>query len=173
MNSTKTPDENLLNAQLDFFMNAPHEEFDEYLTEIGANRVEMSNKAKDALDRALENYAKTKEAAEALASLTPGQQKIVAQKLGIRRNILTALREHRVDVASIPRHFLARLSIELAQTVEAIVKALDGPAPRALAGQYKSDEKPNITHQRVPFEQLLREASMSEEEISQLMRNSN
>ena len=170
MNVKKTPDENLLDAQLDFILNAPQEQIEQYLAETGSNLAEMNTKAKFAFDRALESHTKTK-ATEALASLTPAQQKVVAQNLSIRRSVLTAFREHRVDVASIPRHFLARLANELGQAVDSLATALSGPAPRALGGQYKSDVKPDATIERVPFEQLLREAAMSEDEISTLMSN--
>jgi len=171
MNVKKTPDENLLDAQLDFILNAPQEQIEQYLAETGSNLAEMNTKAKFAFDRALESHAKAKEAAQALAALTPARQKVVAQNLSIRRSVLTALREHRVVVASIPGRFLARLANELGQAVDSLATALSGPAPRALGGQYKSDIKPDATRVRVPFEQLLREAAMSEEEISSLMSN--
>lgn len=171
MNATKTPDENLLDAQLDFVLNAPQEQFVEYLAESGVDLANMNWKAKSAFDRALENHAKTEQAIKALASLNPVQQKVVAQNLRIRRSVLTAFREHRVDVASIPKHFLARLATELGQAADTLAKALVGPAPRTLVGQYKSDEKPDVSPRQVPFEQLLREAAMSEEEVSYLMRD--
>lgn len=173
MTAKTNHDERLLDAQLDFIMNAPQEQFDAYLAETGVDVAEMDRKATQAFDRAQENHRQASGAAEALASLTPPQQKLVAKKLGVRRQVLTAFREHRVEVLSIPVGFLQRLASELAQTADALARALVRPAAGALAGSYKSDEKPDSTPKRVTFEQLLREADMSEEEISLLMCDDN
>jgi hypothetical protein len=170
MTTKKTPDENLLDAQLDFIMNTPQEQFDAYLVESRADRAEINRKATLAFDRAFENHAIAVKASQALARLTAPEQKVVAQNLGIRRQVLTAFREHRVEVSSIPFRFLSRFASELGQAAEALRNGLLAPAP-ALAGQYKSDEKPDGVPKRVTFEQLLREADMTEEEISQLMRD--
>lgn len=171
MTAKKTLDKRLLDAQLDFIMNAPQEQFDTYLAETGADLAEMKRRATLVFDRALENHRQAEKASEALAGLTSPQQKVIGKNLGIRRQVLTAIREHRVEVSSIPTKFLRQLATELGQAADALARALLGPAPTALAGSYKSDEKPNATPRRVPFEQLLREADMSEEEISQLMRD--
>ncbi|MDP2762636.1 MAG: hypothetical protein Q8O64_19920 [Sideroxyarcus sp.] len=165
----KTPDERLLDAELDFIMNAPQEHFDAYLAETGADIVQMDRKAMLAFDGALENHQKANIASEALANLTISQQKVVANNLGIRRQVLTGFREHRVVVSSISDGFLRRLANELGQATDALARALLGPAPAALMGSYKSDEKPNATSMRVTFEQLLKEANMSEEEIGRLL----
>ena len=170
MISKKTPDENLLDAQLNFIMNAPTEQFDAYLAESGTDLAELDRKTTVAFNRALENHAKTQIATEALANLTSSQQKVIAQNLGIRRQVFTAFREHRVEISSVPVRFLKHLSHELGQAVDALGKALLSPAPSALAGQHKSDAKPDASPKRMTFEQALREADMSEEEIKQLMR---
>jgi hypothetical protein len=169
MIAKKTPDERLLDAELDFIMNAPQEHFEAYLAETGTDLAQMDRKAMLAFDRALENHQKINMASEALANLTIPQQKEVAKNLGIRRQVLTAFREHRVDVSSIPKKFLGRLAIELGQAADALARALLGPAPEALGGSHKSNEKPDAIPKCVTFNQLLREADMSEDEISQLM----
>lgn len=173
MTAKTNHDERLLDAQLDFILNAPQEQFDAYLAETGADVAEMDQKATQAFDRAQENHRLSSGAAQALASLTPSQQRLVAKNLGVRRQVLTAFREHRVEVPSVPTGFLQRLASQLEQTADAVARALVGPAPGALAGSYKSDVKPDSTPKRVTFEQLLREAEMSEEEISLLMRDDN
>lgn len=166
------PDQNLLDAHLDFIMNAPQEQFDEYLAESGADVGEINRKAALAFDRALDCYAGVTLASEALAKLVPAQQKTIADNLRVRRSVLVAFREHRVIVASIPQRFLAELAEQLGQTIDAISTALAMPAPR-LVGQYKSDEKPDATPMRVTFERLLRDAAMSEESINELMHDGN
>ena len=74
MTTKKTADESLLDAQLDFIMKAPDDQFEEYLSETGANKAEMTRKATAAFDRAIDNTGNANRAAEALAILTPGQQ---------------------------------------------------------------------------------------------------
>ncbi len=170
MITKKTADENLLDAQLEFIMNAPQELFDEYLTESGADVGEISQKATSAFDRALESCANAKQAAEALAKLVPAEQKTIAANLGIRRSVLAAFREHRVIVASIPKPFLAQFAQQFGLTIKTMATALTAPAPR-LAGEYKSDKKPDGASVRVTFEQLLRDAAMSEQDIKELMRD--
>lgn len=169
MIAKKTPDERLLDAELDFIMNAPQEYFEAYLAETGTDPAQMERKAMFAFDRALESHQMTNVASEALANLTIPQQKVVAKNLGIRRQVLTAFREHRVDVSSVPNRFLLRLATELGQATDALARALLESAPKALVGSYKSNEKPDATPQCVTFSQLLREADMSEDEINQLM----
>jgi hypothetical protein len=170
MAAKKTPDDNLLDAQLDFIMNTPQEQFDDYLAESGANLDDINRKATLAFERALEIDVQAKQAAEALASIRPALQKTIADNLRIRRSVLAAFREHRVIVASIPQRFLARFAEQLDQTIEGLAAALAAPA-RRLAGQHKSDEKPDAVPVRVTFEQLLRDAAMSDEDIKELMRD--
>jgi hypothetical protein len=170
MISKKSPDENLLNAQLDFIMNAPMEDLDAYMKEANIDRTEIDRNASQAFERAIENHAKAA-AGEALASLTPAQQRQVAENLSIRRSVLTGFREHRVHVASTPKRFLMRFAAEISQPLEALAAALSDPAPRRLAVQHKSDAKPLASPARVSFEQLLHEAGMSSEEIEKLTRD--
>lgn len=169
MISKKTPDERLLDAQLDFIMNAPQEQLDAFLVETGADLGDMNRKATQAFTRAFDNHQQTLNGAEALARLTAPQQKVIAQNLGIRRQVLTAFREHRVQVLSVPAKFLRHLASELGQQVDALARALSGPAPGSLAVSHKSEVKPDTVPKQVTFEQLLREADMSDEEIGQLM----
>lgn len=171
MTTKKTADESLLDAQLDFIMNAPDDQFEEFLSETGANKAEMTRKATAAFDRAIDNTGNANRAAEALAILTPGQQATLCQSLKIRRSVLSALREHRALVSSIPRRFLRRLAEELGQTIQAMVGAFQLPPPARIAGQYKSDSKPVAEPSRVTFEQLLRDAAMSDGEVQELMRD--
>jgi len=170
MNTKKTPDENLLDAQLDFIMNGSQKQLDEYLAESGADVEEINRKASLAFDRAMDMHTKAKQAAETLANLSPGEQKIIADNLGIRRSVMTAFREHRVIVASIPKRFLAQLATQLRQTMEATTTALSAPAIQ-LSGQHKSDQKPDAAPDRVTFEKLLRDAAMTEDGVKELMRD--
>lgn len=170
MTTKKTPDENLLDAQLDFIMNAPQEQFDEYISETGAHLDDIRQKVTLAFDRALGNQAKAQQAVLALANLTSTQQATVAKNLNIRRSVLSALREHRALVPSIPKRFLRRFAAEIGQSMAAMTIALADPAPGRLASQHKADEKPTAVPSRVTFEQLLRDAAMTEEEVQELMR---
>jgi hypothetical protein len=171
MTTKKTADESLLDAQLDFIMNAPDDQFDELLLQTGTNKAEMTRQATAAFDRAIDNHANTKRAVETLASLTPGQQASVCQNLKIRRSVFSALREHRAVVSSIPKRFLRRLAHELGQSMQTMADALHFPPPARLLSEHKSDTKPVAQPSRVTFEQLLHDAAMSEEDIQELMRD--
>lgn len=171
MTTKKTADESLLDAQLDFIMNAPDDQFDEFLSETGANKTEMTRQATAAFDRAIDNHANANRAVEVLASLTPGQQAAVCQNLKIRRSVLSALREHRAVVSSIPKRFLRRLAHEMGQSMQTMADALSFPPPARLLSEHKADTKPVVQPSRVAFEQLLRDAAMSEEDVQELMRD--
>lgn len=170
MTTKKTADESLLDAQLDFIMNAPDDQFEDFLSETGTDKAEMTRKVTAAFDRAIDNTGNANRAADALASLTPGQQATVCQNLRIRRSVLSALREHRAVVSSIPRRFLRRLAEELGQTIQAMVGAFQLTPPARVVSQHKSDSKPVAEPPRVTFEQLLRDAAISDDEVQELMR---
>lgn len=171
MTTKKTADESLLDAQLDFIMNAPDDQFDEFLSETGANKTEVARQATAAFDRAIDNHANANRAVEVLANLTPGQQAVVCQNLKIRRSVLSALREHRAVVSSIPKRFLRRLAHELGQSMQTMADALHFPPPARLLSEHKADTKPVAQPSRVTFEQLLRDAAMSDEDVQELMRD--
>lgn len=169
MNAKKTPDENFLDAQIALLMNAKVGELDEYLTATGLDPQDLEKRGTNAIKGALTNIQVAKQTSATLSALAPARQKEIANRLQIKRSVFAALSEHRAIVSSIPARFLLRLADELGAAADALRLALSTPLIPSGVAQYKSDEAPAAPVQ-VPFEQLLRESSMSEEEIAELMR---
>lgn len=102
-------------------------------------------------------------------ALSAAELREVARRLNVPRQVVTAFRERRVLLSTVPRRFLARLA-------EAVNSSLDhletlwlqgGPAP-ALARSYKADTKLAAV-ERVSFERVLIEAGVPEEKRRELM----
>ncbi|OGA57257.1 MAG: hypothetical protein A2710_24360 [Burkholderiales bacterium RIFCSPHIGHO2_01_FULL_64_960] len=108
-------------------------------------------------------------AKDLLAELTVPQLRQIAGTLGVPRQILVALRERSTSLASIPSRFLSRLASEIGCSADQLKASLNLPAP-AIAGSFKSDSKPAQTDQ-VSFEQILREAGLSDDQIAALMED--
>ncbi|GAB1342134.1 hypothetical protein [Gemmatimonas sp.] len=107
--------------------------------------------------------------ADPFASLSVEDLRRVAGELGVPRQVVTAFRERRVDVASVPRAFLSRMARAVHSTIEAIVATLSQPSGRNLGWSFKSDTKPSA-EAPVPFERLLRDAGISDAEYAALLR---
>jgi hypothetical protein len=106
--------------------------------------------------------------ADPLAALSVSEIRQVAAALGVKRQILAALREHRVIVASIPTRFLSRLATAAKTTVDQLREALSVPLTLSPARSYKSDAAPEAGGP-VTFERLLVDAGHSEAERAALM----
>lgn len=168
MNVKKTPDQRFLDAQIALIMGTPDDELDELLQEVGFTPNDLAARGTVAIERASATIQQAHQASDALNSLPANRQREVATRLGIRRSVFTALAEHRALVETIPKRFLQKLAMEVGTTLETITLTLSGPVRFATA-QHKSDQAPELPNQ-VTFEQLVRDASMTELEIAELMR---
>ncbi len=92
----------------------------------------------------------------------------IAQTLEVPRQVITAFRERRVLVGSVPRRFLARLALALNSTVDSLVEALSVQPGPAAVRSFKSDVKPNAGTP-VPFERLLVDAGIPDDKRKALM----
>jgi hypothetical protein len=106
--------------------------------------------------------------ADPLAALSVEKLRTIAARLDVPRQIVTAFRERRVDVASVPRRFLARFAEAVDTTVEAFTSALTISSGQSFARSYKAVDRPRAAA-AVTFEQLLIEAGISEEKRAALM----
>lgn len=107
--------------------------------------------------------------ADPFAALSTADLREVARRLEVPRQIVTAFRERRVILSSVPRRFMARLAAALnssADTIEALWSELV-PAP-ALVRSYKADAKP-AAFEPVSFETLLIEAQVPEAKRAEIM----
>jgi hypothetical protein len=105
--------------------------------------------------------------ADPFAVLRVEDWRSVAQRLDVPRQVVTALRERRVSLASIPRRFLGKF----AEAVNSSVAQLElswGPAQLAAARSYKADSKP-IVGAQVTLEQVLIDAGVPVEKRARLL----
>ena len=106
--------------------------------------------------------------ADSFAALSVQELRDVAKRLDVPRQVLTAFRNRRVQLSTIPRHFLARLAEATSSSLDQLVDALSSPRSSEFARSYKSDQKP-VVSDAVSFEQVLIDAGVPEEKRAQLM----
>lgn len=111
--------------------------------------------------------ASEKACPDPFTSLTVDDWRTVARRLEVPRQVVTALRERRVVLGSIPRWFLERLS-EAMGTSLVQLETYWGPTQTALARSYKADGKPSVGKQ-VNFEQVLIDAGIPVERRTRLL----
>lgn len=169
MNAKKTPDQRFLDAQIALIMGASDAELDEQLQAAGFNAQDLAARGASAVERALAAIEQADKASVVLESLPIPRQREVASRLGVRRSVLAALVEHRALVETIPKRFLQRLANEVEAPLKALKLALTGPVLASVA-QHKSETAPEVPKQ-VTFEQILRDAAMTEDKIAELMRD--
>jgi hypothetical protein len=85
----------------------------------------------------------------------------IAKKLGLPRQVITALRQGRVIFATLPERFLDMLATAAGATVDAARAELNIARPLASAGSFKADKKLSQP-QQVSFEQILIDANVDE-----------
>lgn len=176
---TKSERQLLLDTSLEFIMNSPDDVFDEYLKEAGEDSDELTCRASNAIGAALARHAQAQGTADMtapparedkLAGLSVPQQREVAKRLGVPRNVLTGFRERRVVVESVPRLFLSKLAVEIGAAIDELLTVLAEPLEVAPAHQHKADDKPQ-EHLQCTFEQLLVDGGVSPEKRAELLRD--
>lgn len=110
-----------------------------------------------------------KQVTDPFATLSVADLRTVARDLGVPRQVLTAFRERRVDLASVPSAFLMRLAAAVRSTHEALAAALAGPPAVDPAWSYKSNTKPSA-EELIPFERLLRDAGVPDADRAALLK---
>lgn len=103
-----------------------------------------------------------------LANLSATELRGLSQALEIPRQVLTAFREHKVEISSVPRLFLDRFAAVLKVAVSQLIETWSLPPSPHLARSYKADVKPT-SDKRATFEQVLIEAGVSDEQRAKLM----
>lgn len=106
-------------------------------------------------------------AADPIAALTVYDWRAVAQDLDVPRQVVTALRERRVSLMSIPRRFLQRFA-EATRTSVAQLEASWASGQLAGARSYKADTKPTAGNP-VTFEQVLVDAGVPPDKRARLL----
>ncbi|RWP50977.1 hypothetical protein, partial [Mesorhizobium sp.] len=121
------------------------------------------------IDAAWSRHAAAMPAAtsDPFAALTVDEWRTVAQRLELPRQVVTALRERRISLVSIPRRFLQRLAEAIGSTV-AQLESSWGSAQLSAARSYKADGKPTVGEQ-VTLEQVLIDAGVPAETRARLL----
>lgn len=105
--------------------------------------------------------------ADPFAALAVSDWRAIAQVFDVPRQVVTALRERRILLVSIPQRFLRKLAEEMHSSV-AQLEAFWETSQLASARSYKADGKPTVGDQ-VTFEQVLIDAGVSAEKRAQLL----
>lgn len=111
--------------------------------------------------------APSKVVTDPLANLSVPKLREIAEVLDVPRQVIMAFRERTVIVTSIPTRFLTRLA-DLVDSNFNILRDNLALSPQSLSRSYKADGKPAEAVQ-VTFEQLLRDAGLSDEQIERLL----
>ena len=141
--------------------------------EVDENEMPLSVEDRALIDSAWEQHAKAlpNENIDPLMSMSIAQQRELAQYLDIPRQVISAFRERRVDLTSVPNRFLARFASMANSTVEIMFGNGTELSPAAhLSKSYKADNKPTA-QTSITFEQLLIEANVSAEKLALLMQD--
>lgn len=108
------------------------------------------------------------ESANPLDALVGERGKALAARLGVPRQVVTCLRERKVDPARTPRPILRTLGDALAIPEAHIIVAMRQPPPAASRRSFKSEGKPGADGQ-VSFEQVLIDAAVSDADRMRLL----
>lgn len=106
--------------------------------------------------------------ADPLSSLSVSELRELAKNMDVPRQVISAFREKRVVLLSVPKGFLTKMAYALKCAYEALESSLS-PEPTFSAGRsHKSDVKPT-SDTLTTFEQLLIDAEVPPEKRQMLM----
>jgi hypothetical protein len=108
--------------------------------------------------------------ADPLALLQPKELNKLASALQLPRQVLAALRERRVIVASMSSKFLDTLAKELVCSVSVLREILSSPTAPEPAGSHKSDVKPQAV-EKVDFARVLQDAGVAPSRVADLIES--
>lgn len=107
--------------------------------------------------------------ADPLARLSGDVGKALAVKLGVPRQVITCIREHKVLASSVPTPVTRELSVALGIPQAHVIAAMARPlAGLAATRSYKSDGPPGSAAQTT-FEQVLKDAGVSDADCVRLL----
>lgn len=105
-----------------------------------------------------------------LDALVGEQGKALAATLGVSRQVVTCLRERKVDPARTPAPVLRKLSEALSIPEAHLIAAMRQPPPNASHRSFKAAGKPGTSGQ-VSFEQVLIDANLSDADRARILGN--
>jgi hypothetical protein len=102
------------------------------------------------------------------AALSADQLRALAKTLDVPRQVITAFRDGKVIVPSVPRRFFTQLAAALDRSLDALLPALLASSALASARSHKADDKPSGS-EPVTFERILIDAGVPEEKRARLL----
>jgi hypothetical protein len=105
---------------------------------------------------------------DAFAGLSIDQLRALARALDVPRQVITAFRDRKVILESVPRQFLERIAAGLNRSLDSLLPVLSPTAAPVLARSYKSDVKP-MDSDVVTFERVLIDAGVPEDKRARLL----
>lgn len=104
-----------------------------------------------------------------LNAASPSVFGVAADLLGLPLQVLAAIRQRRVEPASVPAALMARLAEALKTSAAQLLAYLEQPPLQAVQRSAKADGKP-AEPTKVGIERLLVDAGVSQDRIKELMR---
>jgi hypothetical protein len=135
-----------------------------------SKKTTLTSRQKELIEAACKKHPRfaSAVATDPFAVLTTQRLRDLASSLEVPRQVLTAFRERKVLVESVPRRFLASLASELSIQINEFVVFLKGVPSTIPARSYKAEGKPSI-EQKVTFERILTDAQVPAEKRAKLL----
>ena len=153
-------------------------EFPEYANELVDLSLELSREVDDSVPLTLDDQKSIESALDRFRIGLAQQSEIVdippqrfsnaAKLLDLPKQVLIAFGGRRVELASVPLHFLNRLATVLQVTTAQLKAFLTLPPQIQPQRSYKSNVKPTAPS-KVSFEKVLHDALIPEERIQKIM----
>ncbi|MBX5177317.1 hypothetical protein HJB77_13700 [Rhizobium lentis] len=166
------PDRSTLERYLRLYPEYANELVDlsrELSREISEDEAPLSVADRALIDAAWSQHAKAlpATASDPFAVLTADDWRTVAHQLDVPRQVITALRERRVSLLSVPRRFLQNLAAAMRCSIRQLELSW-GSAPLVAGRSYKADGKPTSGEQ-VTLEKVLIDAGVPVEKRARLL----
>lgn len=110
-------------------------------------------------------------ATDPFSKLSANELRDLAMNMDVPRQVITAFREHRIDLSTVPQAFLTRLSNGISATIAQLSRPTL-PQTNIFARSYKADQKPTSA-EVVSFERVLLDAGVSDEKRARLLKQDN
>jgi hypothetical protein len=144
--------------------------------EVFENEMPLSAEDIALIENAVKRHADalSSEPIDPLTSITIDQQKELARLLSVRRSVILAFIQRRVDLVSVPKYFLKRFASIVNSTVEIMFGDDTSPSSkRGLSASYKADGRPIEQTPTTTFEKLLIDTNEPPEKRFLLMQDEN
>lgn len=148
----------------------------DFATEITLETVPkkepLSARELDLIESAWKKHieAGPKTVADPFAVLTGLELGKIAKLLNLPKQVLTAIRDRAIVVASIPKRFLEQLAAAIQTDPEGLLAFLAVRPTLSVARSHKSEAKPKLAEPKT-FEQILIDAGVAPEDRKKLMEN--